>query len=252
MLRKFGERLARHLSTPRRQAVQVATSAPDLLAHTIQPGDVLLVEGNTIFSTAIKYLTQSNWSHAALFVGTTIVDGESCPKLIEADIIDGVRSIDLSHYETFHTRICRPVGLNQSEIEAVIRFASNQLGHQYDLTNVLDLARYLVPKPPVPARYRRKLLALGSGDPTQAICSSLVAQAFQSIRYPILPENVVSKQHNPACVDCYREMLHIRHHSLFTPRDFDISPYFSIVKPTLNAEFNFHDLNWSNEYHSVT
>jgi cell wall-associated NlpC family hydrolase len=249
MLRKIGERLARHLSNPRHQAVQVATSAPELLARTLRPGDVLLVEGNTIFSTAIKYLTQSNWSHAALYVGTTIdqSNGENLPKLVEADIIDGVRLTDLSHYGSFHTRICRPVGLSQSETDAVIQFATNKIGHQYDLTNIIDLARYLVPKPPVPARYRRKLLALGSGDPTQAICSSLVAQAFQSIRYPILPENVVLQQHSPECVDCYREMLHIRHHSLFTPRDFDISPYFSIVKPTLTAEFDFHNLDWSND-----
>lgn len=247
MLRKIGERLAHYLSAPRQQAIQVATSAPGLLAETLQPGDVLLVEGNTFFSTAIKYLTQSNWSHAALYVGTAIdqpdkEDPQLC--LIEADTIDGVRSIELSHYETFHTRICRPVGLSEEERTSVINFAVNMLGHQYDLRNVLDLARYLLPKPPVPSRYRRKLLSIGSGDPTQAICSSLVAQAFQSIRYPILPENVVDKEESPACMDCYQEMLHIKHHSLFTPRDFDVSPYFNIVKPTLSGNFKFHDINW--------
>jgi len=250
MLRKIGETLARYLSTPRGQAKQVATSAPEVLSQTLQPGDVLLVEGNTIFSTAIKYLTQSTWSHAALYIGNAlplVTSEQEQPQLIEADTIDGVRCIGLSHYNSYHTRICRPVGLSPDEINQVIGFAVGMLGHQYDLRNIFDLARYLLPTPPVPTRFRRKLLSIGSGDPTQAICSSLIAQAFQAIRYPILPENVVLKQDNPACKECYQEMLHIRHHSLFTPKDFDVSPYFQIIKPTLTADFDFHNLNWTED-----
>lgn len=247
MLRKIGETLARYLSNPRDRAKQVATSPPELLSKTLQPGDVLLVEGNNIFSTAIKYLTQSTWSHAALYIGNGLppaADGKEQPQLIEADTIEGVRSIGLSHYNSYHTRICRPVGLTSSEIDDVIAFAVNMLGHQYDLRNIFDLARYLLPTPPVPTRFRRKLLSIGSGDPTQAICSSLVAQAFQSIRYPILPENILVKDDSPVCKLCYREMLHIRHHSLFTPKDFDVSPYFQVIKPTLAADFDFHKLDW--------
>ena len=44
-----------------------------------------------------------------------------------------------------------------------------------DLKNVFDLARYLFPVPPVPSRLRRRLIALGSGDPTRAICSTVIA-----------------------------------------------------------------------------
>ena len=47
--------------------------------------------------------------------------------------------------------------------------------------------RYLMPMP-VPRRWRRRVLALGSGDPTRIICSALIAQAFESVRYPILPK----------------------------------------------------------------
>lgn len=36
----------------------------------------------------------------------------------------------------------------------------------------------------------------------------------------------------------------IRHHSLFAPRDFDISPYFQIVKPTLEGAFDYRTLPW--------
>jgi hypothetical protein len=30
-----------------------------------------------------------------------------------------------------------------------------------------------------------------------------------------------------------REIPYVRHHSLFVPRDFDVSPYFQVIKPTL-------------------
>jgi len=40
-------------------------------------------------------------------------------------------------------------------------------------------------------------------------------------------------------------LLHIRHHSLFAPRDFDISPYFRVVKPTLEIGFDFRALHWA-------
>ncbi len=249
-LQKIGQRLAHHLSQPRKHTVQVATSPPEKLSITLQPGDILLVDGNSTFSTAIKYLTQSSWSHAALFVGDTLPPGKEGgeqPVLVEADINDGVRGTKLSDYAPLHTRICRPVGLSRNEIDEVVEYAVARLGHQYDLRNILDLARYLFPTPLIPLRFRRRLLSLGSGDPTLAICSSLIAQAFQSIKYPILPEIVVQEADDPSCIECYKEMLHIRHHSLFTPRDFDVSPYFQIIKPTLESGFNPHRLAWSEQ-----
>jgi hypothetical protein len=247
VLEKIGTGLARHLSEPRRRTEQVATSVPELLARSLHPGDVLLVDGNSTFSTAIKYLTQSSWSHAALFVGDLlppVENGEEQPMLVEADVNDGVRGVGLALYAHLHTRICRPVGLNNNEITTVINYAVSRLGYKYDLQNIVDLARYLLPTPPVPLRFRRRLLSLGSGDPTLAICSSLIAQAFQAIRYPILPKIVMQESENPSCKNCHEEMLHIRHHSLFTPRDFDVSPYFQIIKPTLECGFDPHNLLW--------
>ncbi len=178
ILQKIGQRLARHLSEPRKYSAQVATTDPEKLAQSLRPGDVLLVDGNSSFSTAIKYLTQSSWSHAALFVGDALPPAgkeTEQPLLIEADINDGVRSVGLSKYAELHTRICRPVGLKEDEIARVINYAAQQLGHKYDLRNIIDLARYLLPTPPVPLRFRRRLLSLGSGDPTLAICSSLTS-----------------------------------------------------------------------------
>jgi hypothetical protein len=88
------------------------------------------------------------------------------------------------------------------------------------------------------------MLALGSGDPTRAICSTLVAQAFQSVRYPILPIIESLPSSNPRCPGCVDEILRVRHHSLFVPRDFDVSPYFAIVKPTLATSFDYRSLAW--------
>ncbi len=249
ILEKIGGLLAHYLAKPRPGGNRMATNTAKQLSGSLRPGDVLLVEGNSTFSAAIKYLTQSSWSHAALYVGDAalpaVKDFQEQPVLVEADINDGVRCVGLSHYAPFHTRICRPVGLHEDEIEKVINFALSRLGYKYDLQNIIDLARYLVPTPPVPSRFRRRLLSLGSADPTQAICSSLIAQAFHSIKYPILPELIIQQSDDLSCRVCSMEMYQIRHYSLFTPRDFDVSPYFQIIKPTLQYGFDPHRFVWS-------
>lgn len=247
VFRWFGQRLAAYLSEPVRGA-QVATSSLELLESALRPGDVLLVEGNTRISVAIKYLTQSTWSHAALYVGHVLgppPPGEEPNVLVEADLREGVRAVPVRAFGGMHTRICRPVDLSEGDLRKVIDFAVSHIGGQYDLKNVFDLARYLIPTPPVPVRWRRRLIAFGSGDPTRAICSTLIAQAFQRVRYPILPDVLLEKSGDPTCIDCYRETLRIRHHSLYTPRDFDISPYFEVVKPALPRGFDYRRVAWA-------
>jgi hypothetical protein len=98
--------------------------------------------------------------------------------------------------------------------------------------------RYLIPLP-IPRRWRRRMIAAGSGKPTRIICSALIAQAFEAIRYPILP-NVAQFESRGT----RRTMLQIRHSSLYAPRDFDISPYFQIVKPALVRDFNYKFTDW--------
>lgn len=232
--RVAGRWLARYLNQRIRCYESFAVSRPLHLLEVLQAGDVLLVEGDRRVSTAIKYLTQSTWSHAALFVGDFRSSGRGieAPALIEADMQQGVHAVGLDSVTGLNTRICRPVGLDADECRRVCCYAIDRLGLVYDLKNIIDLARYLLPVPPVPARWRRRMIALGSGDPTRAICSTLIAQAFQSVRYPILPH-----------VDT-REVLHIRHHSLFTPRDFDLSPYFRVIKPEVENGFDHHALRW--------
>ena len=248
VLRWLGQRLADYLSQPSRGAPAAAPTDLTLVGAALQPGDVLLVEGRQRISTAIKYLTQSTWSHAALYVGDVLgsgQDGEEPRCFIEADVNAGVRALPLSAFADLHLRICRPVGLTAADRDRMIGYCVERLGDQYDLKNVLDLARYLFPTPPVPVRFRRRMLALGSGDPTRAICSTLIARAFQSVRYPILPAISTEMSSDPSCSGCVNEILHIRHHSLFTPRDFDVSQYFQIVKPTIESGFDYRALRWA-------
>jgi hypothetical protein len=247
-LEKIGRQLAEHLTKPRAGSAQLATSSPEQLASCLRPGDVLLVDGNSRIGGVIKYLSQSSWSHAALYIGHAKAPqaqtDEEARVLLEVDVIAGVRLVPLSEYAQRHTRICRPVGISAAEIDKVTDFAIAQLGDQYDLKNIFDLARFLVLPAPSPARWRRDLLALGSGDPTRAICSSLIAQAYQSIRYPILP--IVRYQEardRNGRIYC-QQILKIRHHSLFVPRDFDVSPFFQIIKPQIESGFDPKDLHW--------
>jgi hypothetical protein len=218
-----------------------------LVADALIPGDVLLVEGNTRMSAAVKYLTQSMWSHAALYVGPRPElpsFGSEAATLIEADVLQGVRAVPLSCYAGFRVRICRPVNLTARDRERLVQYGIQRLGHQYDLKNVFDLARYLL-RLPMPARLRRRMIACGSGDPTRAICSTLIAQAFGAVRYPILP--IITRKHdgNPGRADQVRELWRIRHYSLYAPRDFDISPFFEVVKPRIAKPFDYRSAPWS-------
>jgi hypothetical protein len=44
-----------------------------------------------------------------------------------------------------------------------------------------------------------------------------------------------------------REILHVRNSALYVPRDFDISPYFAVVKPTIAMGFDFHEFDWTRD-----
>ncbi len=244
MLDWIGKLLAGYLQKEVPGYEPFTPSDPEQLRSIIEPGDVLLVEGNNRISGIIKYLTQSTWSHSALYVGpidgAQEEDGEP-HVLIEAYVGDGVISAPLSKYFSYHTRICRPVGLSYEDRTAVCRYAINRIGFGYDTKNILDLMRYLIPLP-IPQRWRRRMIALGSGDPTKMICSALIAQAFETVRYPILPR--ITRAGSRAA---RREILHIRDSSLYMPRDFDISPYFEVVKPTIVRGFDYTTLHWADK-----
>ncbi len=246
LLSGTGQALARFLTAPSPGPSVTAPTPMDRLVAQLRPGDVLLVEGKSRIARAIRFLTNSAWSHAALYVGQYGAGRLQAPVhlFVEADVVHGVRSVGMVEFENLATRICRPVGLSDLECMTVCDHVIARIGHRYDLRNVWDLARYMLPEPPVPRRMRRRMIALGSGDPTRAICSTLIAEAFGAIGYPILPEYGTRLATGADGAAWAEEEWHIRHHSLYAPRDFDLSPYFQVVKPTIEGGFDFHRLPW--------
>lgn len=248
-LHAVGLAIARYLTAEVERHPLAAPEPLERLREVLKPGDVLLVEGRSRISQPIKYLTQSTWSHAALHVGPLPGRAESDGEphvLIEADLVAGVCTIPLSRYRDFQLRICRPVHLRPDDLERLVAFAAARIGAKYDLRNLFDLFRFLAPAPPVPSWLRRRLIAAGSGAPTRAICSTLIAEAFQEIGYPVLPEIEVVLSSNSMSRDhVAREILHIRDSALYTPRDFDLSPFFAVVKPEIVDGFDYRRVNWA-------
>ena len=149
-------------------------------------------------------------------------------------------------------RICRPRALSAEDRRAVIAFAAAQLGKLYDVDNILDLARYFLPAGLVPARFRRDALHFGAGKPTEVMCSSLLASAFASVSYPILPlkarrerRRFVSRVTMKMLGRASRVFRFKRPApTLVVPRDFDQSPYFEIVKPPTPEVERYRKLPW--------
>src|SRR5271156_5061195 len=244
LLRATGSFLSRYLNRQTLGAYPHPAADLALMSQIIKPADVVLVEGKRRISTAIKYLTQSSWSHAAIYVGGCGgVDAEGRVRaFVEADMEKGVRAFPIEELEGLHLRICRPMGLSSQDARQVVSHVLGRVGDKYDLKNVFDLARYLLPTPPVPTSWRRRMLALGSSDPTRAICSTLIAEAFETVGFPILPIMGSKAANAPGCPDRVREVQHIHRYRLFVPRDFDVSPYFTIIKPSLCCDY--HSLIW--------
>src|SRR6185295_19750821 len=98
-------RIIRYLAEPTARYAPFFAPAPDVLRQALQPGDILLIEGNSRLSAIIKFLTQSTWSHACFYVGEQAVaqtsdgtpDGEP-NVLLEADVGHGVTTAGLSKY----------------------------------------------------------------------------------------------------------------------------------------------------------
>jgi len=214
------------------------------IQYEIRPCDVLLIEGRSRVSHAIQLITQSPWTHTALYIGRLydIADpvlreiiqkhytGEPDAQLIIESILGkGIIVSPLTIYQREHIRICRPNGIARQDAQTIIAFLIRRLGMQYDVRQLLDLARFLLPWSILPRRWRSSLFNHNSGAPTREICSSVIAEAFQSVDFPILPVLDENDVHNVALVQ--------RNPRLFTPSDFDYSPFFDIIKyPIIHLE----------------
>ena len=131
--------ILRYLSKPTKRYAPFFSPEPEIFRRALEPGDIVLIEGNTRLSAIIKFLTQSTWSHASLYLGdraggqTQDQASDSEPNaLLEADVEHGVTTVPLSKYLDFNKRICRPVGLSAESRQKVIDYALSRRGKLYD------------------------------------------------------------------------------------------------------------------------
>ena len=229
----------------------------DRLCEELHQGDVLLVEGRTRVSHVIKSITNSPWTHSVLYIGrldeirdeslqekvSEYHQGESHEQLIiESMLGEGTIINPVTKYENEHLRICRPKGLSRSDRQQVIAFSLSQLGYEYDVRHLLDLARFLFPYSIFPRRWRSTLFQQYAGRSTKNVCSYMMGEAFGSVNFPILP---VAERGEDGSLKLYK-----RNPRLFTPKDFDYSPYFDIIKYPyfgLDDVAAYRGLPWDNE-----
>jgi len=140
-------------------------------------------------------VTNSTWSPSALYVGEgKIID----PLPNTGTVISG-----LDHYEQLNIRICRPIGLSEDKRRMVCDFASSHVGRGYDQINVANILFGLFKKK------KDKTEFVGDISSSNEVCSGLIAEAYNHVGFLIL-DGVNFSQ--------------------IVPADFDLSPYFEIVK----------------------
>ncbi len=227
------------------------------IRYELRPCDVLLIEGRSNVSDIIRSITQSSWSHAALYIGrlheiedpkirnllSTYFNGSPDTQLVVEGIMGkGTIVSNLSNYANDHIRLCRPKGLSRQDAQKITRFAIRKLGTQYDVRQIVDLARFLLPWTILPRHLRSKLFEHHAGESTKTVCSSMLAEAFASVEFPILPLIKKTAENGIELIT--------RNPKLYTPRDFDYSPYFDIIKYPF-VEFAdqalYRNLPWNRE-----
>ena len=215
------------------------------LKHEIRGGDVLLIEGRSRIAKVIRSFTQSPWTHSALYIGRLIdFEDEEIKNIIREhagpDIKDNTRLLiedmldkgtiisPLSIYNNHHVRICRPIGITPTDLHLVITYAIKALGQPYNVRHLLDLTRFVLPWTILPRRWGSSLFRTSSGEAESGICSSLIAEAFTSVHFPILPfTSDVSSEGMKCFIQSY-----------LLPQGFDYSMYFEIIKYPLFNQMN--------------
>jgi hypothetical protein len=246
MLRKLRDRLwefmVRWLTEEPPGRNDLPPSDYERLRYEIRFCDILLIEGRSRVSAIIQSLTLSPWTHAAIYIGQlhNIDDPALREKIlqhyparpeeqliIEALLGQGTIVAPLDKYRNEHVRICRPSAISRKDAQAVVACAAGRLGYKYDIRHLLDLARFFFPYRLLPGRWRSSLF--GKTETVRTVCSTMLAEAFSSARFPVRP---ILRRTEDGNFKVYNRNL-----KLCTPNDFDFSPYFDIIKyPTFGIE----------------
>lgn len=163
----------------------------------------------------VRLLTGSTWSHVSIYVGP--LEGGPDPRcIVEARVATGVRAASISEFKGQRVRILRPTGLRDADRHRLVDWIVGRIGDKYDVAHAWALAGRLLRLPLV----TRLLPAPGSiaRGATRFVCSTLLAQAFVLVGYPIAATRI-------AIADAQAS-----EHRYVIPRDFEIASGFEVVR----------------------
>ncbi|HMO17534.1 MAG TPA: hypothetical protein PKA63_08455 [Oligoflexia bacterium] len=288
--RKFRARLVeKAVSSLTREGPPVHSSdAPDIEALKIElkPADVILVSGTARISFVVKALTLSPWSHVVMYVGDqsnlltskertewTNEYGIECLQhlVVDADPLRKVHLRPIDDYYNVMLRHCRPQALRKEDRGKVIQHAISQLGKTYDISHILRLMVFFaVPWELFPQGVRRFVsdFTLSEHD---TICSRVIAEAFESVNYPIRPtyiqygQGVLSKEalrfskgfrhrgksallllRGGKIKSAFERLTNERYLEIqlrgsrhVTPADYDLSRFFTVIKNKNDLQIDY-------------
>jgi hypothetical protein len=205
-------RLVLFLAQPVRQYTSVDAADLHALTMVLRHGDVVLASGRTRAAALVRRLTGSCWAHAAMYVGP-LEEGPDPRCIVEADIAEGVRAVPLTEFRGQRVLVLRPTGLAPEDRYRLAQWILTHIGDRYDLVHAWALAKTLLHLP-LPLR-----VPPVSESATRFICSSLLAQAFLLVGYPIAPAHVRVR------VASAPDLRYV------TPRDFASASGFEVIGP---------------------
>jgi hypothetical protein len=198
------------LTQPVRQYNLVDADDLHTLATVLRHGDVVLASGRTRAAALVRRFTGSCWAHAAMYVGP-LEEGPDPRCIVEADIAEGVRAVPLTEFRGQRVLVLRPTGLQPDDRQRLADWMLARIGHRYDLAHAWALAKTVL-RLPVPLR-----VPPVSESATRFICSSLLAQAFVLVGYPVAPAHVRMRDASQS------DLRYV------TPRDFEKASGFEVI-----------------------
>ena len=206
------EKLVLFLAQPVQQYTSMDAADLYALSNELRHGDVILASGRTRAAALVRRFTGSCWAHAAMYVGP-LEEGPDPRCIVEADIAEGVRAVPLTEFRGQRVLVLRPTGLEAQDRHRLAQWIMARIGNRYDLAHAWALAKTVL-RVPLPFR-----VPPVSESATRFICSSLLAQAFVLVGYPIAPAHV--RVRDAAGPD-------LRY---VTPRDFESASGFEVIGP---------------------
>jgi hypothetical protein len=178
-------------------------------------------------------------------------------------------------YKKYMLRQCRPEALTKNDVKTVVNSALSQLGKSYDIKHIFRLMLFFtIPWELLPQGFRRFASDFSLSE-QDTICSRVIAEAFESVGYPIRPTYIeygqgnisrnalrLSKGLKTRGLSAFRLLrggkskqafkrlmseryteIHLRGVRHVTPSDYDLSRFFSIIKNPDDLEIPYKNAN---------